>query len=307
MTELDARHRRRTDAGYVVQFERRLHHPRERVWRALTESEHLAHWMPCDIVGERRAGVPIELPFWPAHVERYGIETPSLTGTIAVWDPPAVFEWWWDTDRLRWELDEVDDGTLLRFTTWLGPDGKGAANAAAGYHLCLDSLVALLDTGAAPPLVDADTAPWERRYGAAVAATQRGRLARRADAPPSGERTDRLAIADGFTVEQILSGELAAPQAYEQDHDEWVLLVEGAAVLEVDGTEHELDAGDWCLLPAGTPHRLVRTEPGTSWLAVRSVVAVDRMTVAADWNMPPIACVSDVVTPSTCAAASPRT
>ena len=35
-------------------------------------------------------------------------------------------------------------------------------------------------------------------------------------------------------------------------------------------------------------------------------VSVDRMTVAADWNMPPIACVSDVVTPSTCAAASPR-
>ena len=29
-------------------------------------------------------------------------------------------------------------------------------------------------------------------------------------------------------------------------------------------------------------------------------------TVAADWNMPPIACTSDVVTPSTCAAASPR-
>ena len=33
---------------------------------------------------------------------------------------------------------------------------------------------------------------------------------------------------------------------------------------------------------------------------------VERMAVAADWNIPPIAWVSDVVTPSTGAAASPR-
>ena len=34
--------------------------------------------------------------------------------------------------------------------------------------------------------------------------------------------------------------------------------------------------------------------------------SVERMAVAEDWNMPPMAWVSDVVTPSTCAAASPR-
>ncbi len=64
---------REEDGRYVVSFERHLRHPREKVWRAITESEHLAHWMPCDIVGDRRAGGTIELPFWPAHVERYGI------------------------------------------------------------------------------------------------------------------------------------------------------------------------------------------------------------------------------------------
>ena len=42
------------------------------------------------------------------------------------------------------------------------------------------------------------------------------------------------------------------------------------AVLEVDGVARDLSAGDWWLLPAGTPHRLVSAEPGTSWLAVRS-------------------------------------
>jgi uncharacterized protein YndB with AHSA1/START domain len=158
-------------SGYVVRYERALAHPRDTVWRALTESEQLRFWMPCDIVGERRAGAEIELPFWPEHVARYEIETPTLTGTIAVWDPPAVFEWWWDTDRLRWELDEIDGGTRLRFTTWLGPHGSGAANTAAGYHVCLDNLRSLLDTGDAPPLIDADTAHLEALYSDAVRKT----------------------------------------------------------------------------------------------------------------------------------------
>ena len=95
-----------------------------------------------------------------------------------------------------------------------------------------------------------------------------GRLAPVEDAPATGERTSPLATGRGFVVEQILSGELVAPQGYEQDHDEWVVVLAGAAVLEVDGTVHQLGAGDWWLLPAGTPHTVVRTEPGTSWLAV---------------------------------------
>jgi quercetin dioxygenase-like cupin family protein len=98
----------------------------------------------------------------------------------------------------------------------------------------------------------------------------RGRLAAGDAAPADGETTVELARGAGFAVKQILSGLLDAPQPYEQDHDEWVVVLEGAAVLEVDGVAHDLSAGDWWLLPAGTPHRLVFTEPGTNWLAVRS-------------------------------------
>ena len=97
-----------------------------------------------------------------------------------------------------------------------------------------------------------------------------GHLVPVTDAPAEGEATVELARAAGFTVEQILSGRLGAPLDYEQDHDEWVVVLAGAAVLEVDGVARDLSAGDWWLLPAGTPHRLVSTEPGTSWLAVRS-------------------------------------
>ncbi|MEZ5138617.1 MAG: SRPBCC domain-containing protein [Acidimicrobiales bacterium] len=154
----------RTDDGYVVRFERRFAHPRPKVWAAITESEHLAHWLPCDIVGERAAGATVSLPFWPAHVERYQIPTPVLDGRIEVWDPPAVFEWWWSTDRLRFELEEIEGGTVLRFATWLGPVGHGAANTAAGYHACFGNLRRLLDAGTAPPLVDVDVAPLEAAY-----------------------------------------------------------------------------------------------------------------------------------------------
>ncbi len=116
--------------GYVVRFERHLApSPREGV--AGVDRVGAPRGTGCRATSWASAGpvLTIELPFWPEHVERYGIETPTLDGRIVVWDPPAVFEWWWATDRLRWELDEVDGGTRVpRFTTWLGPDGKGAAN-----------------------------------------------------------------------------------------------------------------------------------------------------------------------------------
>ena len=119
---------RRQPNGLSVRYVRRFRHPPERVWQALTESDHLRHWMPCDIVGERRAGATIELPFWPDHVSKYDIETPTLHGEIRVFQPPAVFEWTWDTDVLRWELAPDGDGTVLTFTTLLGDDVAGARN-----------------------------------------------------------------------------------------------------------------------------------------------------------------------------------
>jgi uncharacterized protein YndB with AHSA1/START domain len=151
-----------------LRYERILQHPPERVWKALTESNDLRHWMPCDIVGERRAGAEIELVFWPDHVERYGIEEPVTYGTILTWDPHRVFEWTWDTDLLRWELEPVEGGTRLTLTTWLGKDVDVAKDAAAGYHVCLDQLIELLDSGSTGPLVDADVERWEQEYAEAV-------------------------------------------------------------------------------------------------------------------------------------------
>ena len=147
------RHGNRIGVRYVRHFP----HPAERVWRALTQSDQLRYWLPCDIVGELRPSAPILLRFWPAQVEKYQIEKPEIVGRVTVFEPPSVFEWIWDSDVLRFELAEADDGTTLTFTTWPEPpDPDGLANAAAGYHVCLEALRTLLDTGSAPPLVDGD-------------------------------------------------------------------------------------------------------------------------------------------------------
>ena len=76
-----------------------------------------------------------------------------------------------------------------------------------------------------------------------------------------------LAFGNAF-IEQILSGRLEGPADYLQEQDEWVVVLAGAATLEVGGETVQLEARDWLFLPSGLPHRLVETEPGTSWLAV---------------------------------------
>lgn len=59
---------------------------------------------------------------------------------------------------------------------------------------------------------------------------------------------------------------------YDQDAHEWVMVVEGAARLRIEGEseERELGEGDWILLPAHCRHRVTwtRASPPTIWLAV---------------------------------------
>jgi cupin 2 domain-containing protein len=97
-----------------------------------------------------------------------------------------------------------------------------------------------------------------------------GRLLPSSDAPAVGERSEEIAKLGGVVVEQILSGAIAAPVDYDQDHDEWVVLLSGGATLDVGDESLDLVAGDWVWLRAHVRHRLVETVPGTTWLAMRS-------------------------------------
>ncbi len=98
----------------------------------------------------------------------------------------------------------------------------------------------------------------------------RGRLLEASDTPVAGERIEDVVGFRNVVVEQILSGEVEGPLDYLQEQDEWVVVLRGAAVLEVGAERVDLGSGDWVLLPANVPHRLVSVEPGTNWLGVHA-------------------------------------
>jgi cupin 2 domain-containing protein len=91
--------------------------------------------------------------------------------------------------------------------------------------------------------------------------------------PPAGgdEHFEPLAGAGAVRIERIVSQAHASPPGfwYDQDDDEWVMVVSGRAVLGFDdGRREALAAGDWIWLPAGCRHRVEETDSPTVWLAV---------------------------------------
>ena len=77
----------------------------------------------------------------------------------------------------------------------------------------------------------------------------------------------------GVKLERIASHGQASPEGfwYDQETEEWVLLLRGCAKLEfADGSTHTLAAGDYLHLPAHTRHRVAWTDPTqpSIWLAV---------------------------------------
>lgn len=74
-------------------------------------------------------------------------------------------------------------------------------------------------------------------------------------------------------IERIVSNGHQTPDGkwYDQDENEWVMVVKGAASLEFeDGSKINLSAGDYVNLPAHAKHRVTWTAPNevTVWLAV---------------------------------------
>ena len=77
-----------------------------------------------------------------------------------------------------------------------------------------------------------------------------------------------------FKLERIVSGGQATPPGewYDQNTNEWVILLRGSAVLLFDGETDKvvLRPGDHIHIPAHRRHRVERTDPEekTIWLAL---------------------------------------
>ncbi|MFZ5564862.1 MAG: cupin domain-containing protein [Thermodesulfobacteriota bacterium] len=88
------------------------------------------------------------------------------------------------------------------------------------------------------------------------------------------ELVETLCATGIVTIERIVSKGHASPPGfrYDQEKDEFVLVVRGSAGLRFEGREDivELRAGDWINIKAHVRHRVEWTDPAgeTIWLAV---------------------------------------
>ena len=92
-------------------------------------------------------------------------------------------------------------------------------------------------------------------------------------AQSADESFTELLTRPGVRIERIVSHGQSTPveSPYDQPHDEWVVLLRGAAGLWVDGDgERDLHPGDYLLIPAHRLHRVLWTAKGepTVWLAL---------------------------------------
>ena len=87
------------------------------------------------------------------------------------------------------------------------------------------------------------------------------------------EKFEQIAAGENIQIERIVSTGQTTPsgQWYDQELDEWVILLQGEAKLSYDDdTRIRLKVGDYLLIPAHTKHRVEYTsvEPACIWLAV---------------------------------------
>lgn len=140
------------DGRAALRFERRLRHPVERVWRAISDPVESGQWfvvaMPFDGVG------PFEAMGQPGEVLR-------LT-------PPTAVEWEWGGERFSVELapDDGGAGTRLVFVH-VFRDHDRRADFASGWHAHLvDRLDAHLAGQPVPEHGFADLAALNDHYAA---------------------------------------------------------------------------------------------------------------------------------------------
>jgi uncharacterized protein YndB with AHSA1/START domain len=131
---------------------RELNHAPEKVWRALTDPEHLREWAPFDADGSLgTVGSTVKLT-WVGTAAT--IET-----TVTRAEAPCVLEY----NDMRWELEAFEGGT--RLTLWHSIDRRFVSWGAASWHICFEVLTQVLSGIAIARIAGADTMKfkgWQR-------------------------------------------------------------------------------------------------------------------------------------------------
>ena len=129
----------RTADGGVIRFERHLEYGVRDVWDAITNPERLADWwLPFD------AEITIDLrPGGEMTFVATGDEPMELTCTILRVEPPMLLEHTHvePGSTMRWELEPVDGGCVLRLSHFVTDAGAAIDNCyVVGLHASLSRL-----------------------------------------------------------------------------------------------------------------------------------------------------------------------
>jgi uncharacterized protein YndB with AHSA1/START domain len=132
----------RNGSKSVIRFDRRLAHPIERVWGAITDPEHAIKWwgaLDIDLTTGGKAVVE-----WQ-NTDDHGNRA-VMHGVITELDPPRLLEIEGDIHgTLRFALVPDGDGTRLTFTSTLELPEEFRTKVLAGWHFHLDALDEALD------------------------------------------------------------------------------------------------------------------------------------------------------------------
>jgi uncharacterized protein YndB with AHSA1/START domain len=134
------------DGRSIIRFERRLAHPIDRVWSAITDPGELEAWLARAHVDLRPDG---EVVLEWLNTDDEGQQA-VFHATVTELDPPHVLELTGDIHgRVRWELQpDGADATVLRFTNETPAPDEAVGKTRSGWHFHLDVLEDFLDEGA---------------------------------------------------------------------------------------------------------------------------------------------------------------
>jgi uncharacterized protein YndB with AHSA1/START domain len=143
------------EGGYAtLRYERRLPHPPEVVWKAITDPKQVSIWFSTTAKIDARPGGTLEYISVPVGFCR--------RGRILAWNPPCIFEHEWHIDPhpqlpdgeaeavIRWELVRDGDSSTILTMTFSRLTKPTALGFALGMHAFLDRLAAQLDHRALP-------------------------------------------------------------------------------------------------------------------------------------------------------------
>lgn len=129
------------DGRSVIRFSRRLNHPTEDVWAALTQGDQLINWWGQAVLDVEVGG---QFTMRWLNTDDNG-ESVTMDAVITELEPESLLETKSDSHGvLRWELQGDGDTTDLSLSSTAELPHEYRSQALAGWHYHLDALAANL-------------------------------------------------------------------------------------------------------------------------------------------------------------------